>query len=260
MKMKSETFNKYIFLLIISFSILNFSCDNVPESTDPGTTGPVAGHSEIFGGGVATPFIETNKNGPPLSVGAALKGNIFAGLDSVTNLFTNLIFTPTNNNTPFDHITVRWNIPGYIKAESLSDSHIAIDFSMISESDQNNIYVNDSALVFRMPAQNEIPADYKILKNSATDRVGILYFDTASAFLNEEQLNGDLLYGFYNGRMVLYEIVIGVDQLKSVSKIVGNIKQPEIYPRTGYFPSKYVISYNKINETFTFELIEFVKR
>lgn len=257
--MAFKKYNKHLTFLLFTCSLFAFTCENTQAPENNLTTGQIAGSTKKFGNGTATPFIETIINGPPVNVGTALTGNIFSGLDSINNVFTYLEFTPTNNNTAFNHITVRWNTPGFIKSEVLLKPHIAIDFNLLAESDQNNIRASDSSIIYRTPLQNETPADYKMLKNSATDKVGALFYDSTSASIPEGNLTRDILYGYYNGKMVLYEIVVSIDYLKSLSKVSGAIKQPEVFPQEGFYPTKYVFSYDSVKDTFTFALYEFVK-
>jgi len=252
--------NIFIFLFLLFLIFFSFSCDS---SSDPvyqkGTTGPVTGETRSFGNGKVTPFIETVKNGPPVNVGVAFQGDIKGGIDSANSILLYLKFTPTNNNSIYDHITVRWNPNGTVKTGAFSSSYIAVDFNLINENKQNSIVKGDSAKNYKQPPSEEIPSDYKLLGNSATDNFGALFYDSTSADILNGKLSKELTYGYFDGEIVSHEVAFTNDYLTLVSKFVGEIKQPLVYPKGGYYPGKYVISYEPTKNTFTITLTDFIK-
>lgn len=252
----SKIFTAFFFAVILLGPL---SCDNGNDPVTGSSTGPVAGATTPFGNGVATPYIETIKNGPPLNVGVAFKGDIKDGLDSVNNRLTFLKFTPTNNNTVYSHITIRWNPRGQVKSGPFSSAHIAVDFNMISETEQGNIFTGDSSVIYKSPPQEQVPRDYKLLPNSGAANFGALFYDTTSSGVMSGNLTNEITFGFYDGKMVSFEVIFTLDYLKVVSKFVGEIKQPQVYPGPGYYPAKYVISYEPTKNTFYVVLTEFIK-
>ena len=257
-----QTFLKKNSLYILLFLIILYQGCAKNEFSGSFTPALSNGTSELVGNGVVAAYIRFLQDGSPDQVGITLTYSILTGLDNVNEKSVTLEFDKSTNNTPFDHITFKWEPNGHPPQGIYTLPHFDVSFYLISEADQNNIRVTgtDSATAYKTPEADKVPAGYALLPNSGADSMGVYYYDTTAAEFHGAKFTKSFLYGFYNASMIFMEPTVTKEFLDGKNYFRGTIKQPKSYPKPGYYPQTFIITNNPSQKLFAIYLTDFVKK
>ncbi|MPM97922.1 hypothetical protein SDC9_145102 [bioreactor metagenome] len=84
--------------------------------------------------------------------------------------------------------------------------------------------------------------------------MGAHWIDPSSPEFNGQPFEKSLIDGFYNGEMVFVEPMVTVDYLKTKPELTKQLKLPECYPTSAYYPTDYSIRYNETSKEYTVTL------
>lgn len=164
-------------------------------------------------------------------------------------------------NTVFDHVTVDWNPEGHPPANVYSFAHFDFHYYMINRAQRQLIpaFETDSTGFKKYPAPAYLPADYFPIPGGQA-QMGVHWADPKSPELNPGgTFTQTFIYGTYNNSVNFYEPMVTRKFLKELtSPLERSIPQPDKVDKTGYYPTKMVIS--KIKEGYQIKLVGFVLR
>lgn len=164
----------------------------------------------------------------------------------------------------YDHITLDWNPHGHPAPGIYDLPHFDMHTYMISEEerlaipplapfDENGQPQNDER-----PAPEFIPEDY-FLEPSIVPAMGAHWLDLQAPELNGETFTKTFIYGSLDGEFIFHEPMFTVaylNELKQKSDPFESfeIKQPDSYQKTGYYPMNYSFTYNPAPGEFSISL------
>lgn len=169
------------------------------------------------------------------------------------------------NNTPFNHISVDWEPHGHVPADVYDIPHFDFHFYMISPITRNliavgpcfgtiNCAVYEKAIV---PIKDGyIHPDFFNTK-LAFSRMGNHYADKTSPEFNGKTFTHTFILGSFDSKITFFEPMISMPYLKTKPNQCTPVKQPARYQANGYYPHKYCIRFNGLDETYTVSLEDF---
>jgi len=112
-------------------------------------------------------------------------------------------------------------------------------------------------------APDEVPQDHVRMKNAANPNglviqgAGVLYDDPSQPAGKPPATTTGQNYVFFDGHMNGLVLGATVPFLASKQTSSGTIKQPQVYPREGYYPTKWRVSYDATNDLHVIEATDF---
>ncbi len=217
-------------------------------------TGLYTSADQTVGNGIAHTFVEL-KNGIPIREGVELSS---AALDGLPNPMSPAFLAPTpsvTNGSPFTNVILT-----YLPSSSASQP---AQFQLSSLIRSATVATDD---ISRAPvASGEIPAGY--IRSTSTGQPtgnvisggGVIYDDPrVPAGLPADTTQGQQ-YLYYAGH--LNGILLGptIDQLKSKATISTPITQLPVYPRDGYYPTQWEVTYDTSRQVHVVEMTHFIR-
>lgn len=233
------------------------------------------GSSVPISSGMARSFVAQNVDGSPNVVGFTLSKDAFDSFQ-VTNQVNAagkvgashggvidesasfLLPLPEGQNAGvIDHIELDWGPEGHPPANVYTLPHFDVHFYTISQSERDEI--TPQANNTPEPSAAQIPADY-FSGVEVVPRMGVHYIDGTSPEFNGGTFQNTFIYGFFRDDMVFLEPMLTKAWLETKPNVSVAIKQPTQFKRSGWYPTKYNVSYNDLSELYTISLSDFVYR
>jgi hypothetical protein len=148
---------------------------------------------------------------------------------------------------PFTHVSLNWNPHGHGPKGIYTPPHLDFHFNLISAEKRHAILAaNDDDFfekAYRMPLMGLIPQGYLAPPRAAEHRMGLHWVDFDGHEFHREAWEKSFIYGSYDGEMVFWEPMISNSFLNKKSNTIAAIKQPQVYPKSGYYPTAYSVNY-----------------
>lgn len=244
----------FISLLLISF----YSCDkDDPEVIQTEFTGLKVD----VGDGHAWSYIETDEELNPISIGVKFDKDALVNLPTgsihgdefLLNLSTEISIAP------YDHITLDWNEHGHDPNGVYDIPHFDFHFYFMSESERDLISPFDS-IQFNEPLAAEHLAPLYLETPGGVPRMGAHIIDLMSPEIaGTDIFKHTFLYGKYDAEINFLEPMITKDFLESKTTIDKEIRHPESWQKSGYYPSRYLIEYDEATKVYSILLKDLVK-
>ena len=263
---------KFHFALLLSLAICSSSCEfleKLPEPKKPPGQENVKtfyGPATSLGQGVARAWVSTDKQGTPLSVGVNISERAIQSLmeereeqhENGEAHEEHIVFTlklpKQAESTLYDHMTLDWNPHGHPAPGIYDLPHFDLHTYMISQEERLAIPPlapfdeNDEPQFDERPAPEFIPEDY-FLEPGVVPAMGAHWLDSQAPELHGETFTRTFIYGSHNGEFIFHEPMFTVAYLNELKQMEEpfesiEIKQPEAYQKTGYYPMQYSFTYN----------------
>ena len=260
------------FALLIGLAIFVSSCefpDHLPEPKKPSGKDKVKtfyGPATPIKQGVARAWISVDKEGNPLSVGVNVSERaVQALLEESERVHENeeahedhIVYTlklpKQAESTLYDHFTLDWNPHGHPPQGTYTLPHFDLHAYMISEEERKAIEFlppvdeNGNPQFDERPAPCFIPEDY-MLAPGIEANMGAHWVDSEAPELGGETFTQTFIYGSYNAEFTFHEPMFTVAYLNDLKEKTlpfesFEIKQPECYQKTGYYPMEYSFTYD----------------
>lgn len=161
---------------------------------------------------------------------------------------------------PFQNLAIDWEPHGH-EPEVYGLPHFDFHFYMISVAKRMRITCAGSdrvkCLKPVMPAA--IAADY-VGGPEGVPLMGWHFVDITSPEFHGQIFTATLIYGYYGGRMTFIEPMVTLAFLQSKPQFSMAIKQPTVYPESGYYPTRYSVYYQYVNDQYEVSLNHMVYR
>jgi len=269
-------------------SLLNDPLPAVPPFVELLTSSNVFyGNPLSLGNGEVRTFVKVNDEGNPSDIGYIFNKAALTGLpeEPVFPTATLRLFPPLPADAPdtaFKHVELIYWSQGHDPALSgiadLKHPHIDFTYFFITNQERDLICPNpdinnpvspylctgdELAKVLEPPPPGAIPTDFIQVPPFVTfyglQRAGTAYFDPSETL---DPFTETVFYGFNEGSLSYIDVPISVDVLNEFGEqpqggsFTRPIKQPSggIYPKSGYYPTSYTLTYNPGEETYTMSL------
>jgi hypothetical protein len=255
----------FVLFSIVAASFLS-SCK---QSDSPVTTASKAatyfGQSLPFSGDSIRSWIKTDVNGNPSSIGVTFKQSAFVSLESQsdTMFVMSLPFLALGPDAfgilapPFDHIEVDWSKNGDPKPSVYDVAHFDVHFFVVSEGAQNAVMAGSDSLTTGMDTKY-LPSGY-MLDMNAEAMMGVHAMDTTGKEFHNQPFDHTLMYGFYQGNLYFMEPMVAKTYLDSKTNFSADIRQPQAFKKSGWYPTKYNIGFDGTSNTYTISIDNFVQ-
>jgi hypothetical protein len=127
---------------------------------------------------------------------------------------------------------------------------------MITPQEQSRITAKgeDVARCFKKLAPGVIPAGYATGPGSEEPGMGSHWADVSSPEFHGQPFTSTFIYCCYDGKVIAEEPMISRAFLESRLTLTQPIKLPTVYPKSGYYPTRYTVKYDPDRKEVTLEL------
>lgn len=215
------------------------------------------GPAVLFGGGTARTYI-VSEVGTPLEIGVALDAATLGNLPPQhgpgsipmpdgNSTYEYLLELPSENPTPFRHVTLDWNPGGHEPPGVYDTPHFDVHFYLISNDERHRIDPADpafAALAAETPAPDFMPPGYihPFPEPTAVPMMGVHWLDPNSPELSGAgPFSATLIYGTWNGQLIFVEPMFTLALLESRPTAGGTFPVPARFSSPGAYPSEYSV-------------------
>ncbi|WP_327044231.1 DUF5602 domain-containing protein [Microbispora sp. NBC_01189] len=224
-----------------------------------------AGEAQSVGHGTARPYVIIDQDGNPTEVGVRLSATALDGLpteDTVPPTETILEFPKQAKATVFNHVMLNWYSHGRKPAEIFGEPHFAFHFYT---PDHHTVMDIDPKLhpdrAGKVPEKKYIAPDYISEPGNPVEmtkpQMGLHWIDTTRHFGpvgSAEEFREVFVYGSHDGRLIFQEPLATRKWLLTKPTFKSDIRQPQEYQRTGYYPTFYGIKYDAATNDYVISL------
>jgi hypothetical protein len=222
-------------------------------STEASHAGTTFGPSQPLGNGTAKTYVTLDAAGQPTEVGLRLSATALDNLPQNTGPAdaTMLAFPDQAAATPFDHVMLNWNPQGHDPVELFGKPHFDIHFDMVDMAAMQAINPDDpqfAAKAEHLPDPKYVPQDYAVPPGppaaaQAVPGMGVHLLDGSDQSLVPGKYNFQqiIVEGVWDGRYTFTEPMITREWLLTQPTLQGNLKQPQAYQQTAYYPTTYSV-------------------
>ncbi len=207
------------------------------------------------GKGYAQTYIEVN-NKKLESFGIGLSPSALKGLPHHMKEYQ--LPLPNYKVSPYKLITIDWNPQGHEPGGVYDRPHFDYHFYLISNTARKKISCqgNDAAICIKNPEERKLPSNYAPTPEGVP-QMGWHWVDLLSPEFNGGIFTRTFIYGYYDGGLIFIEPMVTTEYLKSKVTSHNNIRQPELYPFEGEYPSSYKVFYDQTLKLHKVELTNF---
>jgi len=240
---------KAIKLTILSFMFLFYglSCTTNAQQT-------LYGDTAALGNGIVYTWAHYNAQGTRDLIGLSLTQGVLTNLPPFEREQT-LSFPRLGTDTLFNHVFLNWNPFGHPPPGIWNLPHFDMHFMMVSIAERQAVVGGKDSVLL----PQYIPPDY-FKETEVVPQMGSHWADSTSPEWHGQTFTKTMIYGFYRFQMFFLEPMITRAYLLTNPNDSLIIKQPAQYLRTGYFPTRYTISYDASNQRYNIVLRDFVFR
>jgi len=205
------------------------------------------GPKEKMGDGTIWSWTEHDASGKPLRLGVTMTHGVLTNVPSSYDQ----VEAPLPDESaipPYETVVVGWDPLGHAPA-AYSVPHFDFQFYFVT-AEELGLVSPDSDTV---PVSARFrPPDYNAGLPEPT--VGTHWGDTLAAEFHGKPFSATFVYGFHNENMTFLEPMIASSFLGTEPSYSGAIKQPAVFQREGYYPTRYTVEYNRKDSTVSIAL------
>lgn len=206
----------------------------------------VYGDAVAVGLGKGQAYAEIDQSGALTSVGVALTEEALNGLPEHDMTQYILKLPSVLNVPPYNHVLLDWNPHGHEPNPTYSAPHFDFHFYLVSEEERKAISCqgDDEAVCLTQPEPTKLPPFY-VPTPAGVPEMGWHWLDPRSPEFNGQPFTATFIYGFYGGNMNFLEPMITREYLLKKQCFEKDIPVPQAFPKAGYYPQSYAISFDK---------------
>lgn len=224
-----------------------------------------SGPSQSIGNGTAKAYATLDDSGNPIEVGVRMSAASLDGLpkdDAVPPRMLTLDLPPQASSTVFDHVMLNWNSHGHAPAVLFGKPHFDIHFYMVDKAAVERINPsspNFSARAAHLPDPKYVPLNYVAPPGppaqNAVPAMGLHWVDTTDGLVpGKYNFTQILINGTWDGEYTFIEPMMTREWMLTKQAVHKDIKQPQAYQRTGYFPTTYSVRYDDATKEYLISL------
>jgi hypothetical protein len=240
-------------LVLAACATLTFiaACGN----SQSGRSGTFFGRPQSIGNGTAKTYTTLDDAGNPIEVGIRMSATSLDGLpteDAVPPRMLMLDFPHQASATVFDHVMMNWNSHGHAPAVLFGKPHFDIHFYMVGMAAVAAINPSSPDFTTRaahLPDPKYVPLDYVLPPGTPADNavpaMGLHWVDTTDGLVpGKYDFNQILINGSWDGTYTFIEPMMTREWMLTKQTVQKELKQPQIYQKSGYFPTTYSVRYD----------------
>ena len=210
--------------------------------------GPV----QSLGYGKISSFVVLDAKGIPQTIGLKFSEAALTGLptDTVEEHETPVELPSQAKITGFDHLVVDWNPAGHEPKQIYGLPHFDFHFYLVNKAEQASVIPGPDTVT--VPAKY-IPKDYQSGVIAIPD-MGVHWFDLKAPEFTGQPFTDTYIYGFYHGKMTFVEPMITTAFLSTKPDFNLNIKQPQAFQKSGFYPTTEHIRFDNKTKEYTLSL------
>lgn len=233
--------------------VLSTACSGAQAAKDK--SGTFFGQSQSIGNGQVRTYATLDNAGNPVEVGVRMSAASLDGLpkeDAVPPQMLILTFPQEAAATVFDHVMMNWNSHGHEPAPLFGKPHFDIHFYMVDQATVAGINPDSSDFATRaahLPESKYVPRDYVTPPGTPAENtvpaMGLHWVDsTAGLEPGKYNFTQTVINGSWDGRYTFIEPMMTRDWMLTKQAVKEDIKLPQAYQRSGYFPTAYSVRYD----------------
>lgn len=224
------------------------------QATAP-KAGVYTGPTQLMSRGRACAWVIIGDGSKPTAIGITFSRSALTGLPNSDAEYV-LPLPPEAASTPFKSIVINWNHMGHIPVGIYDVPHFDFHFYTIPEQEREQIAVTGEGLqkARKVPESRYVPPDYIFAPGGEWPRMGAHWVDKTTPELHGKPFTQTFVYGFYDAKLVFLEPMADKTYLETMPNLRADIKQPQAYAVKGYYPTTYVIKYNRKEQTYSIYL------
>lgn len=218
-------------------------------------SGTFFGPSQSIGNGTAKTYATLDNAGNPIEVGVRMSAASLDGLpkeDSVPPQMLMLDLPDQASATAFDHVMFNWNSQGHEPVALFGKPHFDIHFYMVDKAAVEKINPSNpdfATQAANLPDPKYVPRDYVTPPGPPTENtvpaMGLHWVDTADGLEpGKYDFTQIVINGSWDGQYTFIEPMMTREWMLTKQAIQEEIKQPQAYQRSGYFPTTYSVRYD----------------
>jgi hypothetical protein len=247
----------FLFCLFLGFTACN-NDDEQPEPVKTEFTGPKVN----VGDGQAWAYIRTDEQQKPLAIGVQFDEAALTNLPSGSPHGDEFVLElPTDISVaPYNHITLDWNEHGHDPMHVYDLPHFDLHFYFMSMEQRDAISPFDST-EFNKPLAPEYLAPMYLETPGGVPRMGAHIIDlTSPEIAGTGTFTHTFIYGKYDAKINFLEPMITKAFLESKKQVHQEIRQPQAWQKTGYYPAQYTIQFDETTKTYSVLLEDLVQQ
>lgn len=265
----------------LTFALLSACGDDTAQDTENGATPGVAtevtpeepaeqtpvqeeppegmffGDEVSVGEGHARTFVQLDDDGNPLEVGIRLSEAALEGLPDAPQgppTFWEMQLPDEAEGVVFRFVSLDWASHGHEPPGLFDVPHFDMHFYMIEPEDVAAITPDDPEFATKaenVPDPRYIPEDFVTLPDApiaeqAVPNMGVHWIDSEAGLVpGEYEFEVVFINGSWDGEYTFMEPMITREFLLSKESYEEDIKQPEAYQRTGYYPTTFTVTFDE---------------
>lgn len=218
-------------------------------------SGTFFGAPQSVGDGTAKTYVTVDNAGNPTEVGIWMSAASLNGLpteDAVPPQMLMLALPAQASATAFDHVMLNWNSHGHAPVELFGKPHFDMHFYMIDPAAVEKINPSSPDFTTRaanLPDPKYVPVDYVTPPGSPAENtvpaMGLHWVDRTGGLVpGKYDFKQTMINGSWDGRYTFIEPMMTRAWMLTKQSVHENIKQPQAYQRSGYFPTTYNVRYD----------------
>lgn len=251
-------------LVGIGFPIASLTLLRCSDST--GTEERLLRGADItLGQGIARTEVTLNQSGKPISIAVVLNAAALSGLPATVPQGGLEVVLPLPTDAgplPFDHVAMNWQPGGHPPPGIYNRPHFDVHFYAITMAERNAMTPADpqfAAKALRAPAAEFVPPNY-VTDGTAIPRMGSHWNDRNAPEHHGVTFTRTLIYGFFDGSMIFIEPMVTKEFLETHADVTADLAIPTRYPRPGFYPTRWRVSFDSTRGEHRIELSGFTQR
>jgi len=248
----------YFAILTIIIAGIFFTGCKSDSTTSVSKAGTYYGDSLPFGNDTIHSWVKTDINGNPASIGVTFKESALASLAKDSDMMLMMMLPASGGimSSPFDHIEVDWSPKGDPSPSVYNIPFLDAHFFTVSMAAQAAVKGGPDP----SPADMKyIPTGY-MLDMDAEAGMGTHCMDTTGKEFHGMAFDQTLMYGFYSGDLYFIEPMVAKSILDTKTNQSVDIKQPQAFKKSGYYPMKYNVTYDAAAKQYSISIDNFMSR
>lgn len=218
-------------------------------------SGTFYGAPQNIGNGTVRTYTTLDDAGNPTQVGVQMSAAALDGLpqeDAVPPRMLILDFPKQASATPFDHVMLNWNSHGHAPVELFGKPHFDVHFYMVKAGAVEQIDPSKPGFATRaahLPERQYVPQNYVTPPGSPAENtvpaMGLHWLDATEGFVpGKYDFKQTLINGSWDGTYTFIEPMLTREWMLTKPTINEEIKQPQAYQQSGYYPTTYSVRYD----------------
>jgi hypothetical protein len=235
--------------------------------SEPDRGGTFFGPSQKLGDGAAKTYVTLDSAGNPTEVGLRLTETALNGLPAAEVTFPVMLmldFPDQAAPTAFDHVMLNWNPQGHVPPGVFDSPHFDMHFYMTDMASVMAINPTDpnfAAYGANVPQPQFMPRDFVVVPDGVVPAMGAHMVDRTEALIpGQYDFKETIINGSWNGQHIFIEPMITREYLLAKPTLREDLKLPQAYQKSGYFPTTYSIGFDDQTKEYTVALGQLTMR